>query len=183
MFKTLALAFCGLLSLANAATSIEISKEQWLAAVPKSGFLQLHETRDSAGLGSSATKVTWSECQSQRLYDVATGTASPNPPTVGGFVALNLDVIFNTDVNVHGNYIYVQFTAAGGTDPIALFAQDYPATQPGDYGAGDEYTDSISWLVPSFAPLGHYHVLITVHGADKDTNKWACLAADFDIHA
>ena len=98
-------------------------------------------------------------------------------------MALNLDVIFNTDVNVVGNYIYVQFTSAGGTDPIALFAQDYPATVPGDYGAGDEYTDSISWLVPSFAPLGHYHVSITVHGADKDKDKWACLVADFDIHA
>ena len=180
MFKTLVLAVCGLMS-AVSAVNIEHSKEQWLAAVPKSGFLKLHDSLDGS-LGSTASKVSWSECDSQHLYDVATGTASPNPPIVGNFVGLNLDVIFNSDVNVVANYVYVQFTAAGGTDPIALFAQDYPATTPGDYGAGDEFTDSISWLVPSFAPLGHYHVSITVHGANKDKDKWACLVADFDIH-
>ncbi len=169
MFKTISLALCGLLSLVSA---------------NKSGFLSLHETKSVAGgLGSVATKVSWSECPSQRLYDVATGTASPNPPNVGDFVGLNLDVIFNADANVVGNYVYVQFTAEGGTDPIALFAQDYAATTPGQYGAGDEYTDSISWYVPGFAPLGHYHVSITVHGADKDKDNWACLVADFNIHA
>ncbi len=120
MFKTLALAVCGLLSLASAAT-LEIPMENWLAAAPKSGFLKLHGQKEGR-VGSTATKVTWSECDSQHLYDVATGTASPNPPIVGNFVGLNLDVIFNTDANVVGNYVYVQFTAAGGTDPIALFA-------------------------------------------------------------
>ena len=73
MFKTLALAICGLLSFASA-SSIELSKEQWLSAVPKSGFHKLHDNRDGA-LGSTASKVSWSECPSQRLYDVATGTA------------------------------------------------------------------------------------------------------------
>lgn len=179
MFK--ALTFAVLATIAATQSVMEIPKENWLSAAPKESAikLQLHGAR----LGSSASSVQWSECNSQHVYDVATGTASPNPPQVGGFVALNLDVVFNADVNVAGNYIYVLFTAAGSTSPIPLYAQDFAATNPGAYSAGDEYTDALNWLIPSFAPLGHYHAQIQVHGADKDKDVFACLVADFDIHA
>ncbi len=93
------------------AQTIEIPKESLVK-------MQLHGNR----LGSTASRVSWSECQSLHLYDVATGTASPNPPTVGDFVGLNLDVIFNDDADVAGNYINVQFTAEGSSSPIALYA-------------------------------------------------------------
>ena len=92
-------------------------------------------------------------------------------------------MIFNSDADVVGNYIYVLFTAAGSTSPISLYAQDFNSNSPGEYGPGDEYTDAITWLIPSFAPLGHYHAEIRVHGNDKDKDVWACLVADFDIHA
>lgn len=98
-------------------------------------------------------------------------------------MSLNLDVIFNNDVDVVGNYIQVAFTAAGASSPIPLYAQDFKSTTPGEYGAGDEYTDSITWLIPSFAPLGHYHAQISVHGADRNSDVFACLVADFDITA
>lgn len=179
MFKTVVLALCGVLAMAS--TKFEIPVEAFKAVAPKESLvkMQLHGSR----LGSTASSVSWSECQSLHLYDVATGTASPNPPIVGDFVGLNLDVIFNNDANVVGNYINVQFTAQGSSSPIALYAQDFNSGHPGQYGAGDEYTDAISWLVPSFAPLGHYKVQIVVHGPNKDTDNFACLYADFDIHA
>lgn len=142
--------------------------------------MQLYGNR----LGSTASNVKWSNCNSEGLYDVATGTANPNPPKVGSNVSLNLDIIFNADADVVGNYIYVEFTSAGSSSPIPLYAQDFPSANPGQYGAGDEYTDSITWLIPSFAPLGHYHAQITVHGKDMDAAKsFACLVADFDIKA
>ena len=184
MFKALALAVIGLIASATASSHLEIPRENWLQVSPKTSPIKMQLIGAShIKLGSTATPVQWSECQSQRLYDVATGTANPQPPQVGSNVALNLDVIFNADADVVGNYIYVLFTAAGSTSPISLYAQDFPSNSPGQYGAGDEYTDAISWLIPSFAPLGHYHAEIRVHGADKDKDVWACLVADFDIHA
>ena len=118
MFNIIALALCGVRDLAS--TKMEIPVEAFKAVAPKDSLvkMQLHGSR----LGSTASKVSWSECQSLHLYDVATGTASPNPPTVGDFVGLNLDVIFNNDADVVGNYINVQFTAEGSTSPIALYA-------------------------------------------------------------
>ena len=59
---------------------------------------------------SQASYVEWSECASEHKYDVAAGTASPNPPIVGDWVTLNLDVIFNDDVNVKGLYVSVLLT-------------------------------------------------------------------------
>ena len=103
MFKTLVLAVCGLLSAVSAA-NIELFKEQWLAAVPKSGFLKLHDSLDGS-LGSTASKISWSECDSLNYYDEATGTASPNPPIVGDIVGLKLDIKFNSRVDVAGMYV------------------------------------------------------------------------------
>ena len=106
MFKTIILAMCGLL----AASAFEVPLENWQIVAPKESLvkMQLHGNR----LGSTASSVTWTECASEHLYDVATGTANPNPPQVGSFVSLNLDVIFNADANVVGNYISVLFTAS-----------------------------------------------------------------------
>jgi hypothetical protein len=128
MFKATILALAGLIAVASTAT-IEIPTEQWLAITPKESTIkmQLYGKR----LGSTASNVQWGECDSQHLYDVATGTANPNPPIVGNNVALNLDVIFNNDANVVGNYIYVLFTAQGSSSPITLYAQEFPSATPG----------------------------------------------------
>ena len=99
MFKTLVLAVCGLMSAVSAA-NIELFKEQWLAAVPKSSFLKLH-----GSTASTASKISWSECDSLNYYDVATGTATPNPPIVGDIVGLKLDIEFNSGVDVAGMYV------------------------------------------------------------------------------
>jgi len=124
MFKAIALAVIGILSTASAAV-LEIPMENWLQATPKSSSIKMQLQGATHKLTSTASRVKWSECASQRLYDVATGTAKPQPPIVGDFVSLNLDVIFNDDAFVIGNYIYVLFTPEGSTDPITLYAQDF----------------------------------------------------------
>lgn len=179
MFRSTLIALVGLVA-ATQSANVEVPADAWLQAAPKESAVKM-QLYSSKRLSSTASSVTWSECDSQHLYDVATGTASPNPPQVGSWVSLNLDVIFNNDANVVGNLISVLFTAQGASTPIPLYSQDFPSTTPGAYGAGDEYTDSISWLIPSFAPLGHYHAQIQVHGADKTNDIFACLVADFDI--
>jgi hypothetical protein len=73
------------------------------------------------------------------------------------------------------------FTAQGATEPILLYSQDMPASAPGQYESGDEYQDSVKWLIPSFAPLGHYAFSVKVHNEDSSHN-YACLTADFDIY-
>jgi hypothetical protein len=181
MFKATLLALVGLIAVTSA-HELQVPTEAWAAVSPKESAVKL-QLYGSKRLASTASSVSWSECDSQHLYDVATGTASPNPPQVGASVGLNLDVIFNSDADVVGNYVYVLFTAQGSSSPIPLYAQDFPSASPGQYGAGDEYTDSISWLIPSFAPLGHYHAQIQVHGANRNSDIFACLVADFDISA
>ena len=116
-------------------------------------------------------------------YDVAAGTADPNPPQVGDWVTLNVDVIFNDDVDVQGLFINVLFTAEGQTNPMNLYSADFKSKAPGSYSAGDEYEDSLTWPIPSFAPLGHYCAQIIVHGPTVQDDKYACIQADFDISA
>ena len=100
---------------------------------------------------------------------------------VGQNVALGLDVIFNTDVNVQGLNVKVEFTAQGTTTPVTLYLNDFPSKNPGVYHDGDEYKDAISWMIPSFAPLGHYHCTLKLHGQDANKDINVCLITDFDI--
>ena len=178
MYKTALLSVLGFLAV-SASNVMEIPNENWLRVMQKESAIKMQLYGHK--LGSEAGPVSWSECDSQRQYDVASGTASPMPLVVGDFVSLGLEIIFNNDINLVGNYVNVRFTAENTDNPIGLFAMDYPAAIPGLYGAGDEYVDKISWFVPSFAPLGHYNVQISVHGKDKVKDLYACLMVDFDI--
>lgn len=69
---------------------------------------------ESSTFKSVASKVKWGECDSKKLYDLATGVSDPDPPIVGNKVGLNLDVIFNNPVDVHGIKVDVNFTPQGG---------------------------------------------------------------------
>ena len=120
MFKTLFFTLCGLFA---SAAELKVPLVNFLKVSPKETLVsfKLHGSR----LRSSVTPVLWSECPSLHLYDVAAGSATPVPPVVGDFIVLNLDVIFNSDADVVGNYIHLDFTAEGSTSPIALYAQDF----------------------------------------------------------
>jgi hypothetical protein len=133
-------------------------------------------------LGSQVSPLKWGECPSAHAYDMASGKSSPLIPIVGQEVSLELDVIFNLEVDVKGLKTEVMFTAQGATTPILLYSQDMPGTNPGKYEPGDEYQDSVKWLIPSFAPLGHYAFSVKVHNGDSSAT-YACLTADFDIYS
>ena len=158
--------------------------------IPATSFIEAGQTFNMAkslalygiGLGSTASSVTWGACPDKAVYDVAQGTNFPEPPVVGQNVNLNVDVIFNQDADVKGLDVNVQFTAQGTSTPITLYRNDFPAKDAKVYHDGDEFVDSIAWLIPSFAPLGHYAVTITLHGASVSADNYACLTGDFDIH-
>lgn len=176
MYKSTLIAVLGLVAVANAHV-MEIPMENYAAASPKESFLKLMVHNQN--LQSTASSVTWGECDSQKIYYSAVGVNDPEPPQVGKNVNLNLDVIFSSDATVQGVFVNVQFTAKGTSSAITLFAQDYSAS--GSFHDGDEFTDTVAWLIPGFAPLGHYAVTISVHGASMSADKYACLSADFNI--
>ncbi|TNV76302.1 hypothetical protein FGO68_gene9615 [Halteria grandinella] len=180
MFKVLA-TLAALFGLSTAST-LEIPLSAWSKVLPKESAvkMQLYGAQHPT-LKSIASGVTWSECNSEHVYDVACGTAKPNPPIVGDWVGLNMDIIFNNDADVTGNFISVAFTAQNSKSPIPLYSQDFNSGQPGQYGAGDEYTDALTWFVPGFAPLGHYNVTIEVHDQGQK-QVYACIQAEFDIY-
>ena len=70
---------------------------------------------------------------------MASGKSTPASLIVGQDVSLELDVIFNEEVDVKGLKTEVMFTPQGATTPILLYSQDMPATNPGKYEPGDEY--------------------------------------------
>lgn len=64
MFKAIALAVIGFLATASAGV-LEIPKENWLQATPKSSPIKMQLQGSShMRLASTATPVKWSECQS-----------------------------------------------------------------------------------------------------------------------
>jgi hypothetical protein len=177
--KSTLIAVLGLVAVASATHVIEIPTQAFISASPKESFLKmaLHADR----LQSSASSVTWGECPSQGIYDSAVGVNNPEPPQIGKNIGLNLDVIFNDDADVKGLDVNVAFTAKGSSSAITLFEQDYPAEKQQVYHDGDEFKQTVSWLIPSFAPLGKYFVTIVVHGKDKVANNYVCLSASFSI--
>ena len=171
-----ALTFIALIGYA-ATTTIEIPDKAWKSLKPS----KVPQMYGPHRLGSQASYADFSECPSLHKYDVAAGTADPNPPEVPGLVTLNLDVIFNDDVNVEGISVGVLVTILGSDTPVNLASFEYNAKTPGPYYAGDEFEQEFTWPIPSFAPLGHYTIQVKLHGPDQTKDNYACIQADFDI--
>lgn len=132
-------------------------------------------------LGATASQVSWSiDSSCPNKADISDPKAIPDPPIVGKNVALALTAVWNQQVDVRGLYVNVLFTAKGASTPVVLFKQDYKAKTPMTYEEGEEMNEGIDWLVPAFAPLGHYHVTVSVHG-EKVDDKHLCQIAQFDI--
>ena len=64
-----------------------------------------------SNLRATASQVQWGTCESLQVFDSATGSNNPQPPEVGKEVRLDVDALFNVDVNVKGIKVDVQFTA------------------------------------------------------------------------
>ena len=91
-----------------------------------------------------------------------------------------MTAVWNQEVDVRGLYVNVMFTAKGATTPVVLFKQDYPKDSK-TYEEGEEMNEVIEWLVPAFAPLGHYYVTVSIHG-EKVDDKHLCQIGQFDIN-
>ena len=165
-----------LLCLVAVATAIEIDIAP--AALMKASKFGLY----SANLEATATSVKWGVCDSVKAYDDAKGISDPDPPVVGKDVKLILNAIMNTDADIHGVDVQVLFTQVGAKAPAVLFQKDYPVDDAKIYHDGDEFKQTITWNIPSFAPKGNYFINVLVHGTDK-TTKYVCLTATFDINA
>ena len=166
-----------LLALSATAIELNIPLTSFMKAAPKQTLLSLYNSKH---LQSTASSVTWGECNSQHLYDKAVGTNTPQPPVVGSKVFLNLDVLFNADADVKNAYVSVMFSNGG--KPAPLYGKDEKLSKAQLFHEGDELIDSISWDIPAFAPIGSYDVQIIVHGADKEKDNYVCLTAAFKIN-
>ena len=65
---------------------------------------------------------------------------------------------FNSNATIYGKSILVKIIPDGQALRIPLYYQDFPFDYPVMYKAGDVYNDDISWLIPVFAPIGHYTI-------------------------
>lgn len=118
--------------------------------------------------------VTWGECaggDGEFAVDLSDTYSVPAIPTKGSNVELELHGTFTNDVDLTGLKIYVTW------DKNPLYTNDFPRVH--HYAAGDAYKDEITWLIPSFAPSGHYSVQITPH--NKANTVFDCISADFDL--
>ncbi len=90
---------------------------------------------------------------------------------------VNLDMVFSNYANVVGNYMTHTFTPFGSSTPTVLSARDVKPRSPGIFGPEDEYTDTITWSLPSTKP-GTYKMQIVVHGPSKDSDNYLCLQGE-----
>ena len=86
-----------------------------------------------------------------------------------------MDILFNAVADVKNAFVSVMFSN-GGT-PAPLYGKEQVLSKARLFHEGEELIDSISWDIPTFAPIGKYDVQIVVHGADKDKDNYVCLTA------
>ncbi len=118
--------------------------------------------------------VTWGTCPCDGGFkvDLAKTHSDPLSPKKGDKVQLILSGVWTNDVELDAVKVYVEW------NKTPLYVEEFSRTT--SYSEGDSYNDNIGWLIPSFAPTGHYAVKITLH--DKGTIKnFGCLTADFDL--
>lgn len=118
--------------------------------------------------------VTWGECaggDGDFAVDLSNTYSVPAIPVKGINVELELHGTFTADVDLSGLKVYVTW------NKTPLYTNDFPRVK--HYAAGDSYADEITWLIPSFAPSGHYAVQITLH--NKAGEIYDCISADFDL--
>lgn len=166
--KSVFLALLGLVATVSAADRIQIGLKNYLKlSTPKSlmkSFTQLRNPGDP---------TQWGTCDSEGGFKVDfSGTfANPEPPVMGQNVELNLAGTFTDSVTLGGINVFVTW------NDTPLYVNDF--ARSAIFNAGDPYSDKITWLIPSFAPHGHYHVELTVH--DASNTKLSCSTADFDL--
>ena len=141
------LSLFGLVAVAQAASEIIIRPKDFLKlSTPKSVIQSFLHPRLQGD-------VTWGECaggSGDFAVDLSDTYSNPKIPVKGSNVNLELHGTFTNDVNLDGLKVYVEW------NKTPLYVNDFPRKKA--YSAGDDYKDEITWLIPSFAPSGHYAV-------------------------
>lgn len=172
MYKSVLLALFGLVAVASAAENrIELGIKNYLKLSTPLSFLK---TYTSSRLSAPGDPTVWADCDADGGFkiDMTQTYNKPEPPTKGSNVELIFGGVFTQDVALGGINVYVTW------NDTPLYVNFFNRSK--DAHAGDAYTDDITWLVPSFAPSGHYHVELTVQDKGK-TTKLACKTVDFDL--
>ena len=168
MMNKVILAFFGLVAAVSATHEINVSPAHFLKAMrPKTIIKSLMRP-------TLQSPVTWGECaggDGDFAVDLSNTFSVPALPTKGITVELDLTGTFTADVDLSGLKVYVTI------DKTPLYVNDFPRVH--HYAAGDSYKDQIKWVIPSFAPSGHYAVQITLH--NKANEIFDCISADFDL--
>lgn len=118
--------------------------------------------------------VTWKSCPSDGGFktDFANTKSNPLIPVKGSNVDLLLQGIWTDDADLEAIKVFCKWN---GT---ALYQQEF--ARNAHYKEGDVLKDKITWLIPSFAPSGHYTVTLTLHDKGNE-NVFGCIQADFDL--
>jgi len=172
MNKAVLLAILGMVALTQAVDKIEITPMHFFKAGALNNPFQLAKNMLKPSLKDAAV---WGSCPDDgKFKDDMTNTYNkPQPPVKGTNIELFLAGTWLDDVDLAGLKVYVKWN----NNP--LYVNDFPRKQHCDEGS--TYKDNIVWLVPSFAPSGHYYVEITLHDASATPEVFACLTADFNL--
>ena len=172
MIKAALLAFIGLATVASAADQIEITPMHFIKAGALSSPLSMVKSLTRPALKDN---VVWGACPDDKSFkDDKTKTYNlPQPPVKGTNVQLFLAGTFMNDVDLAGLKVFVTW------NDNPLYVNDFPRSA--HYDEGTPYKDNITWLIPSFAPSGHYHVELTLHDNAKKPEIYGCLTADFNL--
>ena len=104
--------------------------------------------------------IKFGSCDAQQpkvfIQDSSQIYAKPDPVKKGIQVTFHLGGYLSTDVKITKTEVSVQW---GGTP---LYKQDFPVNEIKH--EQDDFSTELTWLIPSFAPSGHYATQILLWG-------------------
>ena len=119
--------------------------------------------------------VTFAQCDDDFgvfSFDKTNTKTDPSPVTKGSHVNFNLAGIVSDEIIVDNLHIHVDWNGS------TLYDEDH--NQHNTYDSSYNY--KLGWDVPSFAPSGHYHVIISGTGSNEgDNGTVLCVTADMDL--
>ena len=120
--------------------------------------------------------VTFSQCDDDAgafTLDTKATTEQPNPVTKGQDVKLMLRGIVSEFMEVEDLHVHVDWNGSTLYDEDIQGVHDYTTS----------YSFDVSWNVPSYAPSGAYHVVLTGKGKTDEVSDATvmCVDAKFNL--
>ena len=117
-------------------------------------------------------KVTYAQCDDDTgvfTFDADNTNNSPDPAVKGSDVTLNLAGIVSDTMEVKNVHIHVDWNGS------SLYDEDNKQDNTYD----SDYSYSLTWNIPAYAPSGAYHIILT--GKDGDDKSLMCITADMTL--